>query len=296
MTRRAPIAGLSLAALLALPAAAQQKVERRIAIAPDVAVRITNLEGTIRIVGWDADSLAVKGSMPPGVEFFFGGQNRLAKMGVERDLKAKPMGTAFLEVWVPRGARVWAKTSGGSIEVAGLTGEAELISVGGTIRVEADCRLVSAETIDGGVEVTGASRIIRARTGSGRVSLQKLGDGTDLTAVTVSGPILVSEATVTSGRLETVSGGVTFEAAIDRRGRLEVQTHGGDAELRLPRTTEAEFDLYSLGGTVTFGLLGKPGEAVKPSPSGKPLLRATGGGGAQVTIRSFKGAIRVLPR
>jgi hypothetical protein len=284
------------AGLVAAPLAAQQKIDRRVPIAPDVAVRINNLEGTVRIVGWDQDTLAVRGSVPAGVEFYFGGRDRLAKMGVERDPKAKPSGPAFLEVSVPRGARVWVRTGAGGIEAVGLTGELELISVGGTIKADCACRLVTAETIDGGVEVTGGAQVVRARTGSGQIALQKLGSVSEITAVTVSGPIVVTGTTASTGRLETVSGDVTFNADVDRRGRFEVQTHGGDIELRLPATIEAEFDLQSMGGTVLFGLLAKPGEATKPIASGKQILRATGGGGAQITVRSFKGAIRVLPR
>jgi hypothetical protein len=288
--------GLLAAGLLASPLAAQQKIDRRIPIAPDVAVRINNLEGTVRIIGWDHDSLAVRGTVPAGVEFYFGGRDRLAKMGVERDPAAKLSGPAFLEVSVPRGARVWVRTNAGGIEGTGLVGELELISVGGTIKANCACRLVSAETIDGGVEVTGGAQVVRARTGSGQITLMKLGTVSELTAITVSGPILVTGVTASTGRLETVSGNVTFNAGVDRRGRFEVQTHGGDVELRLPADIEAEFDLHSLGGTVLFGLLTQEGDVSKPIASGKPILRATGGGGAQITVRSFKGAIRVLPR
>ena len=293
---RLSILGLLGAGLVASPLGAQQKIDRRIAIAPDVAVRINNLEGTVRIIGWDHDSLAVRGTVPAGAEFYFGGRDRLAKMGVERDPKAKPSGPAFLEVTVPRSARVWVRTNAGGIEGTGLAGELELISVGGTIKVDCACRLVSAETIDGGVEVTGGAQVVRARTGSGQITLMKLGTVSELTAITVSGPILVAGVTASTGRLETVSGNVTFHAGVDHRGRFEVQTHGGDVELRLPADIEAEFDLHSLGGTVLFGLLAKPGDVSKPISSGKPIMRATGGGGAQITVRSFKGAIRVLPR
>jgi hypothetical protein len=288
--------GVLAAGLLASPLAAQQKIDRRIPIAPDVAVRINNLEGTVRIIGWDHDSLAVRGTVPAGVEFYFGGRDRLAKMGVERDPKARLSGPAFLEVSVPRGARVWVRTNAGGIDATGLVGELELISVGGTIKANCACRLVSAETIDGGVEVTGGAQVVRARTGSGQITLMKLGTVSELTAITVSGPILVTGVTASTGRLETVSGNVTFNAGVDHRGRFEVQTHGGDVELRLPPDIEAEFDLHSLGGTVLFGLLAKEGDVSKPIASGKPILRATGGGGAQITVRSFKGAIRVLPR
>lgn len=291
-----PIVLLAAACAAAAPLAAQQKIERRIPVASDVSVRITNLEGSTRIIGWDADTLAVTGSVPAGVTFYFGGGGRGAKMGVERDPNAKVAGSVFLEVRVPRGARVWVRSGGGSIEATGLAGEIDAVSVGGTIRLDGALRLVSAEAIDGGVEVTGATGVVRARTGSGRIVLRQLGAGGDITAVTVSGAIEVTEARPAGARLETVSGAVTYAADIERRGRLEVQTHGGDVDLRLQPDTEAEFDLHSLGGPVVFGLGVEKGEPVKPSAPGKPVNRATGGGGAQVTVRSFKGTIRIVPR
>jgi hypothetical protein len=70
--------------LAAAPLSAQQKIDRRIAIAPDASIRITNMAGMIRVTGWDVDSIAVVGSIPAGANFYFGGRGQASKMGVER--------------------------------------------------------------------------------------------------------------------------------------------------------------------------------------------------------------------
>ena len=277
----------SAACLLALPLSAQQKLDRRIAIAADASIRIYNLAGTTRVTGWERDSIAVTGFAPPGTSFFLGGSGRVAKMGLEPDEKAKQTTGGNLEVRVPRGARVWVKSAEGSIEVSGMTGEVDLSTVGGGIKVTGTLRLVTAESMEGDLEVSGASPLVRVKTGGGKILLRQAGG--DVIASTVSGPIIASEAQMASARLETVSGPVSYSGTLDRRGTLNIQTHSGDIELLLPTTIGAEFDLASTSGLATVALPAKSGKPLK----GRSVFFANAGGGAQIVARSFKGQISV---
>lgn len=281
------------AVLLAPMAGAQQKIARRIAIDPEASIRIGNLPGNTRLIGWDKDSIAVAGTVPAGASFFFGGAGRGAKMGVERDEKSgTSSGTPMLEVRVPHGARVWVRSSEGWIEVEGMTGEVDLATVSGSIKVTGSLRLLTAETLDGNLEVTGPSQLTRVRTGGGRITLSRVAG--DLTVSTVGGAVQLMEAAPGSARIETVSGPVTYEGSLDRRSTLEIQTHSGDVELRLPQTVSGEFDFQSIDGTSQVALSPKAGS---PKPSkGKPLFFTAGGGGAHVVVRSFKGNIRLVSR
>lgn len=280
------LAGL-FAVLLTAPLGAQHKLDKRIAIAPDASIRIYNLAGTTRVVGWDRDSIAVTGNAPAGTNFFMGGSGRLAKLGLEPDEKSKLPGGGSLDVWVPRGARVWIKSAAGSIEVSGLVGEVDLSTVGGGIRIAGTLRLITAESMEGDIELIGASQLVRVKTGGGRLLLREAGG--DVIAATVSGPIIATGAHLASARLETVSGPVTYAGTIDRRGTLHIQTHSGDVELQLPSGLGAEFDLDSPGGGAVVAL---PAKTAKPR-SGKTVFFANAGGGAQIVVRSFKGQIRV---
>ena len=273
--------------LITLPLSAQQKIERRIAIAPDAAIRISNFSGSVRVLGWDRDSIAVTGLAPPHTSFYMAGSGRMAKLGLEPDDPKNPVSGGTLDVRVPRHARIWVRSSGGAIDVQALEGEVDLVSVGGTLRVTGSPRLVSAESIDGDIELVGPIRLIRAKSGAGRILLRQ--SSGDITATTVSGPIVVTEGEPESARFETVTGPVSYGGTLSRRGSLNIQTHSGDIELLVPTSLGAEFDLESTGGSVAIELPAKTGKPLK----GKSLFFANAGGGAQIIGRSFKGQIRV---
>jgi hypothetical protein len=283
--RRPLLLGL---ALLAAPLSAQQKLDRRIAIAGDAAIRITNLAGSTRVLGWDRDSIAVSGSAPPSASFFMGGAGRMAKLGLETEAGGKDLTSGYLDVRVPRHARVWVRSGAGAIDIQALEGEVDLVSVGGTIRVTGSMRVVTAESIDGDIEVVGPMPLVRVKTGGGRILLRQ--PRGDVTASTVTGPIVVTEGEAQGARLETVSGPVSYAGTLDRHGTLSIQTHSGDVELQLPMMLGAEFDLESTSGMATAALPAKTDQPRK----GKSLFFANAGGGAQVVVRSFKGQIRVV--
>ncbi|HLB54892.1 MAG TPA: hypothetical protein VJK71_07285, partial [Gemmatimonadales bacterium] len=59
-------------------------------------------------------------------------------------------------------------------------------------------------------------------------------------------------------------------------------------------SVSAEFDLHSIDGTIFIALSPKLGTPARPVK--KPQFFATGGGGAHVVARSFKGNIRLVVR
>lgn len=281
----------ALVLLLAAPLAAQQKIDRRIAIAPDASIRITNMAGTTRITGWDVDSIVVTGTVAAGAGFFFGGKGQFSKMGVERrdETLAEPGST--LEIKVPRNARVWVKSGTANIEATGLRGELECISVSGSIRVEGSLKLLIAESMEGNLNASGPMEVVRLNGGAGTITIR--GARGDITATTVGGAIVAMDGAVVRAHLETVSGTIAYDGSVDPRGTLESVTHSGDVTLRLPPEISAEFDLESFDGTILVGLMEK---GVEKPLKGKPVSFVTGEGGSHVMVRSFKGEIRILKR
>jgi hypothetical protein len=284
--------------LLVAPLAAQQKVDRRIAIAPDASIRVHNTVGSIRIVGWDRDSIAVTGTIPPGGgSFYMGGAGRGAKLGIERQDEMKEGQPATLDIRVPRNARLWVKSGSASVEAFGLTGELECASVDGSIRVEGSLRLLVAESMEGNLSVAGAIGIVRLKGGGGTITLR--GARGDVLATTVGGAIVATDGAITRAHLETVSGTIAYDGTVSPHGTLDVATHSGDVTLRLPVDISAEFDLGSFDGSILYGLSGKgegkgKGEEAPKPFRGKPVSFTTGAGEARVIVRTFKGEIRIL--
>ena len=264
-----------------------QKVERRLAIDPQASIRIFNLTGATRVTGWDRDSIVVTGTIPAGAgRFYIGGAGTGAKLGVESDSLNAP--GAVLDVFVPRRATVWIKSSTADVTLSGIDGDVDISTVSGRIRAEGAPRRLSAEAMDGSIELATRAAITRAKTASGTITLQ--GGGGDVTASSVSGAIRYTGAhKVLTGRLETVTGPVTFEGTVIRGGTLNIETHDGLVDLTVPRDQLADFDLTTFGGSVTNALSGA-GPLV---PKGKPVRFSSGTGGASVTVRTFKGNVRV---
>jgi DUF4097 and DUF4098 domain-containing protein YvlB len=165
--------------------------------------------------------------------------------------------------------------------------------VDGSVRVEGSLRLVVAESMEGNLSVYGPMGVVRLKGGGGTITLR--GARGDVLATTVGGAILATDAALTRAHLETVSGPVAYDGTVAPRGTLAVTTHSGDVTLRLPAEISAEFELSSFDGAILYGLSAKGKGKGEPSPQvGKPMSFTTGGGDARVTVRSFKGEIRVL--
>ena len=75
---------LLLTLLFPVPLAAQQRIDRRMAVGSTAAIRISDLVGMVRLVGWDRDSLVVVGELPARAgQLYFGGSADAAKLGLE---------------------------------------------------------------------------------------------------------------------------------------------------------------------------------------------------------------------
>jgi len=284
-------------ALLAGQATAQTRIDERWPLDPGGSVRIVNPLGSIRVLGWDAESVAVSARLGARAgRFFAAGDGHVRKLGVGGG-NGEP---AELEVHVPRGATVWVTSATASIEVEGVDGTLDLSSQGGSIRVVGTPQDVTAETMDGAVEVAGGTARARVKTVSGDILLR--GASQDLGASTLSGRIVVRAAGwqrggtgVQRGKFESVTGDVRFEGELGRGGVVEVESQSGTIEVRVPAGTVADFDVLTIGGAIT-NHLGDAHPKPRAAGTGQELRFSTGAGGAQVTVRNFKGAIVLGPK
>lgn len=277
------------AAALLPEAWAQQKIERRIPIAPDASIRIHNMAGSVRVSGWDKDSIAVSGTLAPGSgQFFLGGAGRAAKLGVDPPMGKGATAPAHLEVSVPRRSRVWIKTASADVHATDLAGGVDAYSVSGGVRVHGRAGEVYAESMDGNVEVTADARWVRAKTATGSVTLRIAGG--DASASTVSGNIVVSGSRFDRARFESVTGDIRFEGDFDRGGAFTFESHGGTVELVVPAAVQAHFEVSTIHGRIA-NHLSRTQVRTSRDGAGKELSFEAGAGGADVTVRSFKGDV-----
>jgi hypothetical protein len=273
--------------LCASPVAAQKKVERRIPLGMEGALRIANMVGSVVVHGWNKDTVMVRGTLGAGNNFYMGGSYTGAKMFVEATNDRDPKPTR-LEVWVPARARLWVKTATASIDVSDVTGGLDLYVVSGTIEVTGNPHELNAEAIDGDIHVTGSPSWLRAKTATGSITFQ--GASSDAGLSTVSGPIKVDGGVFERTKIETVTGNITFVGKLDRSGIFDFDTHSGSVEIGIPEKMGASVSAVTIAGTITNNLSTHP-----PIPGrfgrGAELTMELSGGGARVSVRTFKGPV-----
>ncbi|HEY7407404.1 MAG TPA: DUF4097 family beta strand repeat-containing protein [Gemmatimonadaceae bacterium] len=268
-------------------AGAQQPFDRRLPLARDGSIRITNLSGIVRVHGWDRDSIAATGEVGRGSKgFYMGGDRSAVKLGV--DIPNDDVTTAepsTIEVWVPAGSRVRVKSTRGSIVVDGVTGALDLGSTSGDVTVTGIPRELTVETMDGDMQLEGASVWLRARAAGGDVTIR--GGAEDLVAASVSGAVTVTTGPVRAARLETMTGNIVFEASIARGAVLDLGTHSGTVRVLLPKGSTPTVEAMTVAAPIDNNLT--PQRALIRG-DGRELALSLGGD-ARLSIRTFKGAI-----
>lgn len=271
-------------------AGAQLPVLRARALDATAAVKIFNPAGSIRLVGWDRDSILVRGRIAPGERFFFGGSASGVKFGIDDAVTTRDSRPSELVVYLPRASRISAKSASASITGRDVSGW--FYSVTGSIRLAGVATSIEAETMDGSIDLDVAAPWVRARTGNGSLTLRRAVADADL--ATIAGPLNVAAANVRRGRFSSVTGDIRMLGAPPTDALLELSNHEGAVDLLLPRSVSGTFELSTIGGTIENGFT--EARPAMSSPRSRALRVRLGDGGAHVAVRTFRGPIRLTPR
>src|SRR5438874_5354676 len=272
----------------------QRPIDIRRAVTATASVRISGAFAELHIRGWNKDSVAITGTIPADARFDGGFLSPIAAVsaGAKFYLETSsgvPAGK--LELRVPQGARVWAKSGSATIDVEGVTGGLDLNIIGGSVHVTGNPHQLTVESMDGAVTVDGSPSWVRLKTATGDIVLS--GDSEDAGLTTVSGTIRVPTGRFDRARIESVTGAVDFAGTIARGGSLDVDTHSGAIDLRLPRKLSADFDIATVAGAIENLLTKRPAVPGREG-RGQEIGFTTGNGGARIYARSFKGNIRLI--
>jgi hypothetical protein len=266
----------------------EERVNRVLATTPNGAVRIFMLSGSVRVVGWDRDSVEVTGTVGPGLHWGVGGAPGAVKIGTYDMGDENSQALSRLTVRVPMASQLWIKTTAAAVSVENFNGSLDVYTIDGPVQARGAGRQLRIETIRGSVDVAGGPQWLRVRTGAGDIDLR--GGAQNVALVTVSGAIR-SDMRFARGRFETFSGSVSLTGSLAPGSHAEVDTHSGRAEMRLTGTPDAEFNLFTNSGTVHTSLAGAP--TVRRTTGGTETRFTVNGGAAHATIRTFSGEIHL---
>ena len=295
MTRRLLITFVSAACLVAPGVAGSQRAPTLKVLAargatPDVGIKIFVPTGSVRLVAWDHDSIVARGHVGPHAHFFFAhGEGKSSyKLGVEPQPLDAQVGPCEFVIDVPRRAKISVKAVDAAVTAEGVGGW--FYTVSGAIHLSGDAEHVEAESIRGDVDLDVASMLVKARTGRGHMIVR--GSPQDVDASTVGGPLDIATSTILRGRFGSVTGNIRYAATPAPGGVFEFSDHAGSVDLLLPRSASSKLELSSVTGAIANGFTQvSPASAVAHS-----LTVRLGSGDAHMTVRTFKGAIRLLPQ
>lgn len=282
-----------------MTAAAQQKVDIHRASTSTVSVRLGGAISSVRVTAWPHDSISLTGALGAGSKMDGGPSNVSGPItGMKFFVEAidePALRANRLELRVPRNARVWIKAGSADIDVSGVGGGLDLNIVGGSVRVNGKPRELIVESMDGSVSFTGFTDYARLKTATGDIVLQ--GGGEDLTLTTVSGSIQAAngERTLHRIRFESVTGPITFVGDLARGTDARFDTHSGAIELRLPPRADVEIAAATVTGSIENAWSTRRPVAGREG-RGMELGISSGMGGARVSIRSFKGNVRLATK
>jgi DUF4097 and DUF4098 domain-containing protein YvlB len=266
-----------------------REAERRWSLAADGSVKIFNFAGTIRVIGWERDSVVASATLPPGLALFGGGGQEGLKLGIEGE-QNRPEHAATLVVRVPATANIWIRGASTDVTVEGLIGIVDVGTVSGSLVVSGSPRTLTAETMDGALLVRGSPESLRARTASGELRWEGAAQNAPLG--TVSGTVRVSDGPLGRARIESVTGAVFVGTGLRRDADLTIETHSGNVEVVIARDTPVRLSVDAAD------FIGRSSRVFAPNSKERTRevelnIRDPKAPAARLTIRSFKGAVRV---
>jgi len=279
--------------LAAVPAWAQREVNETRPLSPTGTVTVSNIEGSVEVIGWSNAQVEITGTLGADVEELkIDGDSDALTIEVKAPKHPEWLETDLV-LRVPVAASIEVETVSATIEVEGVTGSVALESVSGWVTTSTRPAELSIETVSGDITVAEAEPRTDLASVSGSITVE-LATGR-LDAETVSGDIRVANGSLESASFETVSGSISYEGDLVGDGRYQFESMSGSVTLVVPSGVSADFDMTTFSGDIDNEIGPRPQRTSKFT-SEQELEFSTGSGGAEVTIESFSGSIKIKTR
>jgi DUF4097 and DUF4098 domain-containing protein YvlB len=240
---------------------------------------------SVIVTGWDQTSIRVKARAEYGGVRFEATSSRAL---VET---TRPDEGAVIQVTVPRGVRVVARTNNGDITVKDTWGDVDAESSAGNVLV-VGARDVEATNLSGDLEVRQTSGAVTLSSNNGDCAVLESKGSVEASSVT--GDVMVRKSWAKIVRLSTTNGTITFESEIVPEGRYEFITHDGQVLLALPKAASAQIGITTWSGAVEseFPITLRPGFSAD-SVGTKRYTFTLGQGSARITAETFSGDVNI---
>jgi hypothetical protein len=268
--------------------AGQPTVDEGTAVPAGALLRVRLQSGSVRVIGWDADSVHVSGRLAPGETWRTvpGTDTVLVRAeGLPRGLAAP----SELEIRVPRTAPLVVRAAAASLVIRDLSAPLDVATAAGNLLVEQVTGPVRAETMQGTLAVIGPLPRLEAATASGALTVSVPYDTTTIgeeqvarrrpgvdapfgpvVLRTVSGRLVFDAPRVERAEVHSVRGEMRLAAVPLPGGTVLATSHAGLTTIEWPESASAWLDVASVRGGVTVPARGD-------TAAGRAVVRAVRG-------------------
>jgi hypothetical protein len=288
---------LAIAGLGATGALAQVQIDKRRPAARSGEVRVESSFGSVKVIGWEKDEVAVTGVLAAGAEGieFDGDEEGVYVQVVEPEDWSYGGGDdteyrSEIVVSVPLKSSVGVQTINASIEIEGISGTAGVETTNGTVKVTGRPTAVAVDSITGSVTIFADAAEMRVESVSAPVTLRGAARAVEVGSVT--GMIDVEGLDLERVELGTTSGDVRLAGSFRGEEGVRIQTHAGNVTLEVPPDIAARFQIQTFSGTMESALGPKPRRSERYSPF-QELRFATAETEFEIEVTTFSGNVTI---
>jgi DUF4097 and DUF4098 domain-containing protein YvlB len=276
----------------------ERTLEKRVKADADGVVEISNVAGTVNVVGWDRAEVELDANYEDDVERIdvtsSDGRVRIKVVLPRTRGRSNVEGDAYLTVKVPQASDLQISTVSAEIETRGVFGEQRLNSVSGDIETDIAEEDIELRTVSGDVVLRGRGKpaAVRASTVSGNLTLDR-GAG-ELDVQTTSGDLMVELDPASDVRVRTVSGNLRLSGELGPDAQVDAETVSGELSVRF-RGSGFSYEVASFSGDINTCFRNKAEPTSRYGP-GMRLAGKHGDGKATVRIKTMSGDVELCGR
>lgn len=284
---------------LLLPA---QQTDTTFAVRQGMRLDVRNQEGEIRVHTWSRDAVRVTAGRTGGGAFSVEQSGSIVRVRPERGgWRESRSGrqrrfewddsdpVVDFDITVPAYMALALRGVETDIVVEGVAAEITAETVEGVVDVRGGSGILTLHSADGMIRVDGAQGRIEASSGDGDVIVRNAQG--DITAMSIDGDVLLSDIDSRTITGSTVDGDVSYSGTIYDRGRYRLSTHDGNVTLSVPENANATVTVTSYDGDFQTSF-----PIVLRESRQRRFSFTLGDGSALVELESFDGDIYLRRR
>ena len=306
------LAALTSTSLLLTPLSiAGEQVDETLASAGVNAVTIENMSGNVTIIGWDNDSVTVKGELDDKAEkLIFEQKGKTISIKVELPNRGSWNSSGSdLIIHMPENMRVnfegissdvelenltnnvAVKTISGDIKATKLSERIELSSVSGSIKTKALKGKINLATVSGDINDKGSDGRLQLQVVSGDITSDSKAN--EVHVNNVSGNSKLKLAKVDELKITAISGDSEISLYLQNSGVVKASSVSGSVSFDFQNDVEADFRLKAnASGDIINKLTKHESEEAKYGSSSK-LYFQTGNANSSVSVNTVSGDVIV---